>query len=74
MSWATHYVGDLRGINNELLDTYQLKSLDALLGRYLCYMLLISDYIPTLIDALDDTIFIYRDLGTVKMGVDQLTK
>lgn len=33
LSWATHYVGDLRGINNELLDTYQLKSLDALLER-----------------------------------------
>lgn len=31
LSWATHYVGDLRAINNQLLDTYQLKSLDALL-------------------------------------------
>lgn len=25
----THYVGDLRAINNQLVDTYQLKSLDA---------------------------------------------
>ncbi|CAF1181873.1 unnamed protein product [Adineta steineri] len=30
-AYATHYVGDLRAINNELLDTYQLKSLDALI-------------------------------------------
>ncbi|KAK7111989.1 FAD-dependent oxidoreductase domain-containing protein 2-like [Littorina saxatilis] len=31
LSWETHYVGDLRAINNGLLDTYQLKSLDGLL-------------------------------------------
>jgi hypothetical protein len=31
LSWSTHYVGDLRGVNNALLDTYQLKSLDAVL-------------------------------------------
>lgn len=31
LSWATHYVGDLRAVNNELLDTYQLKSLDGVL-------------------------------------------
>ncbi|KAG7161775.1 FAD-dependent oxidoreductase domain-containing protein 2-like [Homarus americanus] len=31
LSWNTHYVGDLRAINNGLLDTYQLKSLDGLL-------------------------------------------
>nr|CAB3246962.1 FAD-dependent oxidoreductase domain-containing protein 2-like [Phallusia mammillata] len=30
LSWATHYVGDLRAVNNGLLDTYQLKSLDGL--------------------------------------------
>ncbi|PAA76859.1 hypothetical protein BOX15_Mlig025914g2, partial [Macrostomum lignano] len=29
-AWSTHYVGDLRAVNNELLDTYQLKSLDGL--------------------------------------------
>lgn len=28
LSWSTHYVGDLRAVNNGLLDTYQLKSLD----------------------------------------------
>ncbi|KAK2915986.1 hypothetical protein Q8A67_000360 [Cirrhinus molitorella] len=34
LAWQTHYVGDLRAINNELLDTYQLKSLDGLVeGR-----------------------------------------
>lgn len=31
LSWATHYVGDLRAVNNQLLDTYQLKSLDGVL-------------------------------------------
>lgn len=31
LSWNTHYVGDLRGVNNQILDTYQLKSLDALM-------------------------------------------
>ncbi|KAM4634461.1 FAD-dependent oxidoreductase domain-containing protein 2 [Polymixia lowei] len=30
LAWQTHYVGDLRAVNNELLDTYQLKSLDGL--------------------------------------------
>lgn len=30
-SFNTHYVGDLRAINNDLIDTYQLKSLDGLL-------------------------------------------
>jgi hypothetical protein len=30
-SWSTHYVGHLRAINNEILDAYQHKSLDALI-------------------------------------------
>lgn len=30
LSWSTHYVGDLRAVNNALLDTYQLKSLDGM--------------------------------------------
>ena len=30
MAWATHYVGDLRSVNNDVLDTYQLKSLDGI--------------------------------------------
>ncbi|XP_057673130.1 FAD-dependent oxidoreductase domain-containing protein 2 [Corythoichthys intestinalis] len=30
LAWQTHYVGDLRAVNNELIDTYQLKSLDGL--------------------------------------------
>jgi hypothetical protein len=28
LAYQTHYVGDLRAINNQLVDTYQLKSLD----------------------------------------------
>jgi thioredoxin reductase len=31
MAWRTHYVGHLRAVNNDLLDTYQLKSQNALL-------------------------------------------
>jgi thioredoxin reductase len=31
MAWRSHFVGDLRAINNHLLDTYQLKSQNALL-------------------------------------------
>lgn len=31
MAWNTHYVGHLRAINNNLLDTYQLKSQNAIM-------------------------------------------
>ncbi len=31
MAWKTHYVGDLRAVNNNFLDTYQLKSQNLLL-------------------------------------------
>ena len=31
MAWRSHYVGHLRAINNNLLDTYQLKSQNALI-------------------------------------------
>ncbi|GAA3237749.1 NAD(P)-binding domain-containing protein [Nonomuraea helvata] len=31
MAWRTHYVGHLRAVNNGLLDTYQLKSQNAIL-------------------------------------------
>lgn len=30
-AWKTHFVGDLRAVNNNLLDTYQLKSQNAIL-------------------------------------------
>lgn len=30
-AWQTHYVGDLRAVNNNFLDTYQLKSQNALI-------------------------------------------
>ncbi|XP_070612298.1 FAD-dependent oxidoreductase domain-containing protein 2 isoform X1 [Erythrolamprus reginae] len=43
LSWATHYVGDLRAINNGLLDTYQLKSLDGLIEGDLEDLVLIKD-------------------------------
>lgn len=31
MAWKTHYVGHLRAVNNNVLDTYQLKSQNAIL-------------------------------------------
>ncbi|RKG55465.1 pyridine nucleotide-disulfide oxidoreductase [Corallococcus sp. AB011P] len=31
LAWRTHFVGDLRAVNNNLLDTYQLKMQNALL-------------------------------------------
>jgi thioredoxin reductase len=34
-AWQTHYVGDLRAINNTIIDMYQLKSLHATLGMQL---------------------------------------
>ncbi|XP_037369542.1 FAD-dependent oxidoreductase domain-containing protein 2 [Talpa occidentalis] len=43
LSWATHYVGDLRAINNGLLDTYQLKSLDGLLESDMMDLALVKD-------------------------------
>ncbi|XP_069823501.1 FAD-dependent oxidoreductase domain-containing protein 2 [Dendropsophus ebraccatus] len=43
LSWSTHYVGDLRAVNNGLLDTYQLKSLDGLLEGDLSDLALIRD-------------------------------
>uniref|UniRef100_H2T202 FAD-dependent oxidoreductase domain containing 2 n=1 Tax=Takifugu rubripes TaxID=31033 RepID=H2T202_TAKRU len=30
LAWQTHYVGDVRAVNNDVIDTYQLKSLDGL--------------------------------------------
>jgi thioredoxin reductase len=35
MAWRTHYVGHLRAVNNNLLDTYQLKSQNAILDAYI---------------------------------------
>ncbi len=31
MAWRTHFVGDLRAVNNNFLDTYQLKSQNAVI-------------------------------------------
>ncbi|MEE6511949.1 hypothetical protein FKM82_018845 [Ascaphus truei] len=48
LSWATHYVGDLRAVNNGLLDTYQLKSLDGLLEGDLSDLALVRDEVGKL--------------------------
>ena len=31
LAWETHYVGDLRAINAQFLDAYQLKSMDTVI-------------------------------------------
>jgi cation diffusion facilitator CzcD-associated flavoprotein CzcO len=36
MAWQTHYVGNLRAINNNFLDTYQLKSQNTVIDAALC--------------------------------------
>lgn len=38
MAWKTHYVGDLRAVNNNILDTYQLKSQNAILDAEVAYI------------------------------------
>ncbi len=35
LAWQTHYVGNLRAVNNNFLDTYQLKSRNAVLDASL---------------------------------------
>ena len=35
MAWRTHYVGHLRAVNNNFLDTYQLKSQNAVIDGHL---------------------------------------
>lgn len=38
MAWQSHFVGDLRAVNNNLLDTYQLKSQNAILDADLLWL------------------------------------
>jgi thioredoxin reductase len=35
LAWRTHYVGDLRAVNNNVLDTYQLKSQNTIIDATL---------------------------------------
>ena len=39
MAWQTHFVGHLRAVNNNFLDTYQLKSQNAALDATISYIL-----------------------------------
>ncbi|XP_071965950.1 FAD-dependent oxidoreductase domain-containing protein 2-like [Antedon mediterranea] len=43
LAWETHYVGDLRAVNDGLLDTYQLKSLDGILEASMAEVLVIKN-------------------------------
>src|SRR5882757_1529701 len=38
LAWQTHFVGHLRAVNNNFLDTYQLKSQNALLDGDIVYI------------------------------------
>ncbi|XP_033743533.1 FAD-dependent oxidoreductase domain-containing protein 2-like [Pecten maximus] len=60
LAWATHYVGDLRAVNNGLLDTYQLKSLDGVLEAGLDEVKLVkqgSKFILQFKDEDEDSLF-----------------
>jgi len=54
LSWETHYVGDLRAVNNGILDTYQLKSLDALLEAPVEEISVVKRDGGLYVDAIDD--------------------
>ena len=36
-AWQTHYAGDLRAVNNNFLDTYQLKTQNGIISLELKY-------------------------------------
>ncbi|NXQ99060.1 FXRD2 protein, partial [Sagittarius serpentarius] len=69
LSWATHYVGDLRAINNGLLDTYQLKSLDGLLEGDLEDLAIIKDKKGKL----HITLRFYLENRNTSAGIDSIT-
>ncbi|OPJ68856.1 FAD-dependent oxidoreductase domain-containing protein 2 [Patagioenas fasciata monilis] len=69
LSWATHYVGDLRAINNGLLDTYQLKSLDGLLEGDLEDLAIIKDKKGKL----HITLRFYLENRNASAGIDSIT-
>lgn len=43
MAWNTHYVGHLRAVNNNFLDTYHLKSQNAVLDADINYIRKVGD-------------------------------
>ncbi|KAM4670263.1 FAD-dependent oxidoreductase domain-containing protein 2 isoform 1-T1 [Amazona ochrocephala] len=69
LSWATHYVGDLRAINNGLLDTYQLKSLDGLLEGDLEDLAIVKDKKGKL----HITLRFYVENSNISAGIDSIT-
>ncbi|KAK7501280.1 hypothetical protein BaRGS_00007405 [Batillaria attramentaria] len=56
LAWATHYVGDVRAVNNALLDTYQLKSLDGFIEGPLMKIVLKKVGDKILPDGLEGTV------------------
>uniref|UniRef100_H2YH90 Uncharacterized protein n=1 Tax=Ciona savignyi TaxID=51511 RepID=H2YH90_CIOSA len=61
LAWATHYVGDLRAINNGILDTYQLKSLDGLFEAS-------SDALNVTRSPIDGRLYMQNEFDTVPGG------
>lgn len=55
LAWATHYVGDVRAVNNGLLDNYQLKSLDGFLEKSLDDVSIVKHDGKLYIDVFDAT-------------------
>lgn len=58
MAWRTHYVGHLRAVNNNFLDSYQLKSQNALLdGRVLAIRRAADGFhVPVAFERADDVV------------------
>ncbi|MEU4654112.1 NAD(P)-binding domain-containing protein [Streptomyces sp. NPDC023723] len=58
LAWRTHYVGHLRAVNNNFLDSYQLKSQNALLdGRVLSIRRAADGFhVPVAFERADDVV------------------
>ena len=62
MAWKTHYVGDLRAINNNVLDTYQLKSQNAILDANIIE-----------IESVDNTLVVTFQYGHAEGEIEKIT-
>jgi thioredoxin reductase len=58
LAWRTHYVGHLRAVNNNFLDSYQLKSQNALLDGRVLSIRRAADglHVPVAFERADDVV------------------
>jgi thioredoxin reductase len=64
-AWQTHYVGDVRAINNTILDMYQLKSLHSTLGFWVKKIVKQAD--GTFLVNIENDVPHWQTPGTVKL-------